>query len=104
MAAHADAADARRRAQHDDADDHALDAVEPGVGDAMRLRRERREAARRIKERREPSEPQHRPAMKPLEAMLGDGFGDKAHGRQCKRGAGRSNWVVAYPRILRGVE
>ena len=70
-------------------DPFGLNWVEPGVSNALRLRCERRNTACRIQERREPGEPQHRPAVKPLEAMLCDGFGDKAHGRQCKRGAGQ---------------
>jgi len=84
-------AHARDGAQHGDGEDDALDAVKPKMADAFGVFGERRESARCFKEAGEPCQPQQRPAVKPLEAKLGHGFGDKAHGRKCKWVSTRSN-------------
>ncbi|MBY0565313.1 MAG: hypothetical protein K2P58_14175 [Hyphomonadaceae bacterium] len=79
-------AHAMRGADDDNVDYELFDRVEPAVRDVLRLWRQRRELRCDIEKRCEPSEPQHRPAVEPLEAMMGEGWSVKAHGREFKRG------------------
>ena len=76
------AAHVAHSAQHDDGEDDALDTVKPTMADAFGVLGERRESAGCFEEAGEPCQPQQRPAVKALEAKIGNGFGDKAHGRE----------------------
>ncbi len=85
-------ANVRCGAQHDDGEDDAFDAVEPLMADLFGLRGDRRQCARRVEKAHEPLQPKHRPAVKPLEAKIGNGFGDKAHGVKRTPASTLSNW------------
>jgi hypothetical protein len=93
------AAHAANGAQHDDGHHYALDAVEPPMRNGLGRSRERGELGSGVEKGREPRQPQHRPAVKPLEAMLGEGFGDEAHEVKCMRAGDRSNYAPPIPRI-----
>lgn len=57
-----------RGADQDEVNEIAFDGVEPAVGDAGRLTRQRRKSAGLGEKRREPIEPQQNPALIALEA------------------------------------
>lgn len=96
------AAHVAHRAEHHDRHDDALNAVEPAVADGLRLPGEGSEAANCVEKCREPFQPHHRPAVKPLETKIGNGFGDKAHGRKHTRTSTRSDLALPTQHIFRG--
>jgi len=87
-------------AQHHNCEEDALDTVKPVMADCLGLLGERRETAGCIEEAGEPCQPQQRPAVKPLETKIGDGFGDKAHGPHYTLASTRSNWTAEMPLIF----
>jgi len=62
----------RDGARHHDGEDDALDPVKLGMAYGFRLLGERHEGAGRFEEAHEPSQPQERPAVKPLETKIGN--------------------------------
>ena len=84
-------AHARRGLDHHQSDDQALDLIEVGVRQCFHLPRQRRIGRCCIQKRREPCKPKQRPAVKPLQALIGDGGADETHGAQCRRVSTRSD-------------
>jgi len=72
------------RFQHDDVGDQPLELVEPSVRERLGLARERIVRGRRFQKRREPLQPQQRPAVIPLQALMGDGWADELQARSLR--------------------
>lgn len=86
-----DSADTLRGTDQHNANEYALDAIQPLVRDLRCLTRKRGERAGLHQERREPFQPQQHPAVIPLEAWLGDGWGVQTHAREFTGGASLSD-------------
>jgi hypothetical protein len=93
----------RRGAERDDADENALDLVEPLVGDRCRLLRERREGFGACQKRREPFEPEQHPALGALKAKLGNGWGGGTHARKFMRAERSVGLILVEDRKGKGL-
>lgn len=67
--------------QHDDVGDQPLELIEPSVRERLGLARERIVRSRRFQKRHEPLQPQQRPAVIPLQALVGDGWAGELQAR-----------------------
>jgi hypothetical protein len=76
----------RQGVQDDEADDQPLDVLKATMRELVGSLGDRFKISRRKQKYRKPTQPKHRPAVGPLETMIGNGLGGDVHGCDDTRG------------------